>query len=86
MASVPLEGPPKDQRRDRGGELPHGEALAVRSLWKRLGFPPELLPEAVALSPVEGLEHLDTKAVPVVLRRAVDAAGYLEEAAAEDES
>ena len=88
VASVPLEGPPKDQRRSReGGEIPHGEALSpVRSLWKRLGFLPDLLPRAVALTPVEGLEQRDTKAVPAILRRAVEAARFLEEAAAEDES
>jgi hypothetical protein len=58
----------------------------VRSLWKRLGFLPDLLPRAVALTPVEGLEQLDRTAVPAVLRRALEAARYLEESAAEEES
>ena len=35
---------------------------------------------------MEGLEQLDRAAVPAVLRRAVEAARYLEESAAEEES
>ncbi|HET9771341.1 MAG TPA: methionine synthase, partial [Acidimicrobiia bacterium] len=58
----------------------------VRSLWKRLGFLPELLPTAVAVAPVEGLEQLAVGDVPAVLRRAVAAGRYLEESAADEES
>jgi hypothetical protein len=87
VAGIPLEGPPQDPRRNGGAEPPYGQVVApIRSLWKRLGFLPNLLPRAVALTPVEGLEQLDTRAVPAVLRRAVEGARYLEEAAAEDES
>lgn len=57
----------------------------VRSLWKRLGFLPELLPSAVAVAPVEGLEQLSPSEVPPVLRRAVEAGRYLEESAADEE-
>jgi hypothetical protein len=58
----------------------------VRSLWKRLGFLPELLPSVVAVSVVEGLEQLATADVPAVLRRVVEAGRYLEESAADEES
>jgi hypothetical protein len=58
----------------------------VRSLWKRLGFLPELLPSVVAVSVVEGLEQLAIADVPAVLRRAVKAGRYLEESAADEES
>lgn len=87
VTSVPLERPPKDERRNGAAEPPHSRAVApVRSLWKRLGFLPDLLPRAAALAPVEGLEQLDTEAVPAVLRRAVEAARYLEESAVEEEA
>ncbi|HEV7861713.1 MAG TPA: methionine synthase [Acidimicrobiia bacterium] len=87
VACVPLEGRPKAQGRDGRNEPPHGGVVApVRSLWKRLGFLPDLLPRAVAVTPVEGLEQLDRSAVPAVLRRAVEAARYLEESAAEESS
>jgi hypothetical protein len=87
VACVPLEKVRRDPRRDGGGGAPHGDAVApVRSLWKRLGFLADLLPRAVALTPVEGLEQLDRAAVPGVLRRTVEAARYLEESAAEEES
>ena len=87
VTSVPLERPPKDERRNGAAEPPHSRAVApVRSLWKRLGFLPDLLPRAAALAPVEGLEQLDAEAVPAVLRRAVEAARYLEESAVEEES
>jgi hypothetical protein len=58
----------------------------VRSLWKRLGFLPDLLPATVAVAPVEGLELLSPGDVPAVLRRAVEAGRYLEESAADEES
>jgi hypothetical protein len=64
---------------------PRPVTAPVRSLWKRLGFPAGHLPTTVALSPVEGLEHLDRSAVPGVLQRAAEAARYLEESAAEEE-
>jgi hypothetical protein len=77
VGSVPLEAREKDPR----------PAMApLQSLWKRLGFTPELLPRVVALTPVEGLERLAADRVPGVLRRAVEAARYLEESAAEEES
>ena len=57
-----------------------------RSLWKRLGFRVEQLSRTVALTPVEGLERLDTGAVAAVLKRTVEAARYLDEFAAEETS
>ena len=71
--------------RDDGRKDPRPVVAAVRSLWKRLGFTADLLPGVVALTPVEGLEQLDVRDVPAVLRRAVAAARYLEESAAEEE-
>jgi len=76
VACVPLEAEQRDPR-------PLTEA--VRSLWKRLGFPVGQLPTMVALAPVDGLERLDRASVPAVLQRAVEAARHLEESAAEDE-
>jgi hypothetical protein len=64
---------------------PRETVEAVRSLWKRLGFPIGQLPTTIAVAPVEGLERLDRSAVPGVLQRAVEAARYLEESAAEEE-
>ena len=87
VACVPLDAPQKDPRRARGSGASPGNTVApVRSLWKRLGFVADLLPRAVAVTPVEGLEQLATSAVPAVLRRAVEAARYLEESAAEEEA
>jgi hypothetical protein len=77
VACVPLDGAQKD---------PRPAMSPVRSLWKRLGFVADLLPRAVAVAPVEGLEQRAMGAVPGVLRRAVEAARYLEESAAEEES
>ena len=77
VACVPLE--------DQQAKDPRPVMAPVRSLWKRLGFPIEQLPRTVAVAPVEGLEHLDGQAVPAVLQRAVEAARYLEESAAEEE-
>jgi hypothetical protein len=76
VACGPLESPERD---------PRPVTEPVRSLWKRLGFPIGQLPTTVALTPVEGLERLDRAAVPGVLQRAVEAARYLEESAAEEE-
>ncbi len=58
----------------------------VTDLWKRLGFRVEQLSGTVALTPVEGLERLDTGAVAAVLKRTVEAARYLDEFAAEETS
>jgi hypothetical protein len=58
----------------------------VHSLWKRLGFLPDLLPSMVAVAVVEGLEQVAPADVPAVLRRAVEAGRYLEESAADEES
>ena len=58
----------------------------VTDLWKRLGFKVGQLSGTVALTPVEGLERLDTRAVPAVLKRTVEAARYLDEFAAEETS
>ncbi len=74
-------GPLETQQND-----PRPVTDPVRSLWKRLGFRIEQLATTVAVAPVEGLEHLERGAVPAVLRRAVEAARYLEEAGAEEES
>lgn len=73
VACVPLERAQRDPRPD---------TASVRSLWKRLGFRASELPEAVALTPVEGMERLATERVPALLRRAVEAARHLEESAA----
>jgi hypothetical protein len=58
----------------------------VTSLWKRLGFRVDQLPRTVAVTPVEGLEGLDTAAVASVLKRTVEAAQYLDEFATEEAS
>jgi hypothetical protein len=77
VACVPLEAPQSD---------PRPATEPVRNLWKRLGFPIGELPGTVALAPVEGLEQLDIRAVPGVLKRTVEAARYLDEFAAEEAS
>ena len=70
VACVPLEA----QRND-----PRPVMAPVTSLWKRLGFLADQLPRTVAVTPVEGLEQLDTTAVAAVLKRTVEAAQYLDE-------
>jgi hypothetical protein len=70
VAAVPLEAQPSD---------PRPVMAPVTSLWKRLGFLADQLPRTVAVTPVEGLEHLDAGAVPAVFKRAVEAARYLDE-------
>jgi hypothetical protein len=77
VAAVPLEAQQSD---------PRPVMAPVTSLWKRLGFRAEELSRAVAVTPVEGLEQLDIGAVPAVLKRAVEAARYLDEFAAEEAS
>lgn len=77
VACVPLEA----QRND-----PRPVMAPVTSLWKRLGFLADQLPRTVAVTPVEGLEQLDTAAVAAVLKRTVEAAQYLDEFAAEEAS
>lgn len=77
VACVPLEAGQDDPRR---------VTAPVRSLWKRLGFAPDLLARTVAVAPVEGLEQLDASAVPAVLRRALGASRYLDELAADEAS
>ena len=77
VACVPLEA----QRND-----PRPVMAPVTSLWKRLGFPLKELPRTVMVTPVEGLETLDTTAVSAVLKRTVEAAQYLDEFAAEESS
>jgi hypothetical protein len=76
VACVPLESELKDHR---------AATAPVRGLWKRLSFPIDQLAATVAVAPVEGLEGLDTRAVPGVLKRAVEAGRYLDEFA-DDES
>lgn len=76
VACVPHDADQKD---------PRPVMAPVRSLWKRLGFRADLLPGAVAVTPVEGLERLPTGDVPAVLRRSVEAGRYLEETAAEED-
>jgi hypothetical protein len=77
VACVPLEAPRND---------PRPVMAPVTSLWKRLGFPLDQLPRTVAVTPVEGLETLDTAAVAAVLTRTMEAARYLDEFAAEEAS
>ena len=77
VACVPLEA----RRND-----PRPVMEPVTSLWKRLGFPLDQLPRTVAVTPVEGLEGLDTTAVAAVLKRTLEAAQYLDEFAAEEAS
>lgn len=77
VACVPLEADRND---------PRPVMAPVTSLWKRLGFALDQLPRTVAVTPVEGLEGLDTTAVAGVLKRTVEAARYLDEFAAEEAS
>jgi len=77
VAAVPLEAHRSD---------PRPVMAPVTSLWKRLGFLGEQLPRTVAVTPVQGLEQLDAGDVPAVLKRAVEAARYLDEFAAEEAS
>jgi hypothetical protein len=77
VGCVPLEAELND---------PRPVTASVRSLWKRLSFPVGQLAPTVALAPVEGLERLDVRAVPGILKRAVEAARYLDEFAAEETS
>jgi hypothetical protein len=77
VACVPLEA----QRND-----PRPVMAPVTSLWKRLSFPVDELSRTVAITPVEGLEQLDSAAVAGVLKRTVEAAQYLDEFAAEESS
>ena len=77
VACVPLEA----QRND-----PRPVMAPVTSLWKRLSFPVDQLSRTVAVTPVDGLELLDTTAVAAVLKRTVESAQYLDEFAAEEAS
>ena len=77
VGCVPLEADLKD---------PRPVTAPVRDLWKRLSFPVGQLATTVALAPVEGLEGLDVRAVPGVLKRTVEASRYLDEFAAEESS
>ncbi|MGH9011973.1 MAG: methionine synthase [Acidimicrobiia bacterium] len=77
VACVPLDAQQND---------PRPVMAPVTSLWKRLGFAVDQLPRTVAVTPVNGLEQLDVGAVPAVLKRAVEAAQYLDEFAAEEAS
>jgi hypothetical protein len=87
VACVPLDTPKDDPRQRGRPEAASEKTVApVRRLWKRVGFAADLLPGTVAVAPVEGLDQLETSAVPAVLRRTVEAARYLEESAAEEES
>jgi hypothetical protein len=72
VAVVPLE---------EVGAAPRSSAEPVRQLWQRLGLDPENLPEAIAVTPVDGLEHLAPEAATAVLRRAVELGRFLEEEA-----
>ena len=77
VGCVPLEADLKD---------PRPVTAPVRDLWKRLSFPVGQLATTIALAPVEGLEGLDVRAVPAVLKRTVEAARYLDEFAADESS
>jgi hypothetical protein len=65
---------------------PRAATEPILSLWKRLGLAPDLLPERVAMTPVDGLEHLAPGRAAAVLRRSVEAARFLEETAGEETS
>jgi len=77
VACVPLDAHQSDPRPVMG---------PTTGLWKRLGFPAAQLPATVAVAPVEGLEQLDSGAVPATFKRAGEAARYLDEFAAEEAS
>jgi hypothetical protein len=77
VAAVPLEDPYAG---------PRSATEPVWALWKRLGLAMDLLPQRVAVTHVEGLEQLAPDRVPVVLRRCVEAARFLEETAGEEAS
>ncbi len=77
VACVPLEAHRND---------PRPVMAPVTSLWKRLSFPVDELSRTVAITPVEGLERLDSNAVAAVLKRTAEAAQYLDEFAAEESS
>jgi hypothetical protein len=49
---------------------PRPSAEPVRQLWRRLGLAQEDLAQAVAVTPVDGLEHVGPEAATAVLRRA----------------
>jgi hypothetical protein len=77
VACVPLDA----ERND-----PRPVMAPVTGLWKRLGFTLDQLSRTVAVTPVAGLEELDSAAVAGVLKRTVEAARYLDEFAAEEAS
>jgi hypothetical protein len=77
VAAIPLEEPYAG---------PRSATEPIRSLWKRLGLALDLLPEQVALTPVDGLEQLAPGRAAAVLRRSVAAARFLEEVAGEEAS
>ena len=57
----------------------------LRALWERLGLAWDLLPRAVAVTPLEGLERLDPAAAATTLRRCVEVGRFLVEAAGDEE-
>lgn len=63
---------------------PRSMVEPVRHLWRRLGLAPEDLAQAVAVTPVDGLEQLAPDAAAAVLRRGVELGRFLGEAAGED--
>ena len=77
VACVPLDAAQND---------PRPVMAPVTDLWKRVGFKAEELPGTVAVTPVEGLEQLEQRGVAAVFKRAVEAARYLDEFAAEETS
>ncbi len=77
VAAVPLDEPYAG---------PRAATELIRNLWKRLGLGLDLLPERVAVTPVDGLEQLAPGRAAAVLRRTAEAARVLEEIAGEEVS
>jgi cobalamin-independent methionine synthase catalytic subunit len=65
---------------EKQGSAPDAMAEPLSRLWRRLGLAPEMTPQAVAVAPAEGVEHLASDAAATVLRRAVELGRHLEEA------
>ena len=55
----------------------------LRRLWSRVGLPLERLPDTVAVTHLEGLDHVDPRTVPAVLRRCVETGRFLGKVASE---
>jgi cobalamin-independent methionine synthase catalytic subunit len=69
---------------EKSGGNPRTAAEPVSWLWRRLSLAPEMLAQAVAVAPRDGLEHLAPDVAATVLRRAVELGRHLEEAGTGD--